>query len=205
MEKVNETLSFYLLPLLDFIHTRVSVISKVKHWSRNSRLWLVPGGGFLMGSQDHPRTAAVTYDGATAFMLCLFPKPQPRPYFDPLGRSTLLPKHLKHSSKHIPENKNAKSNSHLLGPKLTWAGDVIQDFSFSRVCSTTVQPRTMYHSVWDLGKSLDIKAVLLLWWHSNRAEQGTVDSVIQRSDVKQPWKSETHSWVSEVISLKPQI
>lgn len=74
--------------------------------------------------------------GATAFMLSI---PQASPSSKSLGK--------KHTSsqtpKTLPPNKNAKSNSHLLRPKLTWAGDVIQDFSFSRVCSTTVQSRTI--------------------------------------------------------------
>ena len=80
--------------------------------------------------------------GATAFMLSI---PQASPSSKSLGKkhtSPQTPKTLPPNTV-IPENKNAKSNSHLLRPKLTWAGDVIQDFSFSRVCSTTLQPRTI--------------------------------------------------------------
>lgn len=90
----------------------------------------------------------------------------------PVG-STFHPKHTNTAFKHShPWNRQClKTILALKKPKFTWAGNVIQEFPFNRVCSTTVQPRTINTThLLGYGNGLSIKNVSVLWLHPTQGQ-----------------------------------
>lgn len=109
----------------------------------------------------HPRITMVTYHGGNRLSLSI---PKVQSFLQVPWEAHFTPNTQTLPSNIIPEMKNAKNNSHLpKGTTATWAENVIQDFSFGKGCSTTVQPRTINTThLPEYGNSSDEKNVLLL-------------------------------------------